>query len=81
MPHNPEKASLEFDNSQWATVIFIPTRWELIKMLFRKRDITFCWGQDQWLVRGLTPGMQFLAVGGVPEPIRRDSNLYQDKIL
>jgi hypothetical protein len=61
----------EFDMFKWSTVVFIPTFWWRVKALFKAPEITFCWGQDQYAVRGLKDA-EYFAIGGVPDKIRKE---------
>lgn len=67
-----------FDEQEWSTVVLQPTWWDVVKLLFRRnRDIIFCWGQDQYAVRGVH-GWEGLRAGGVPDTVRKD---LKDKIF
>lgn len=58
------------DFYKWSTLIIHPTFWWRLKALFICPEITFCWGEDKYLIKGLT-NADCLSIGGVPEDVRR----------
>jgi hypothetical protein len=70
----------QFDQEKWATAIWTPSVGWLVKALYtrirHRRDISkqptviFCWGQDQYLIRGVSQEW-VTSIGGVPESVRK----------
>lgn len=62
--------SFEVDFNEWSTVVFLkPPLWWRIKQVFRPTELTFCWGQDRYIIRG-REGHDLFKMGGIPSDLR-----------